>query len=141
MAHTNYNEALFEEEARVAGVYPIGMIGDPESPPEWLTELYDAADAPEHPLFAALPQLRHDADDVAEWADALVMFPPASGILVKYEVCIRRYCKPPSTAWYSGWGLYSSGYLAVEDFEEIGPAVLAAVRARHEVSKAKAGAE
>lgn len=140
MSHGNYNEALFEEEARVAGIFPVGMLGDTESAPEWLEKLYEEADTPEHPIFKALPELSHDAGSAEDWAFALV----ASGrsvLIAKFEFCVRHYYPAPATCWSSGWGISSWGYVVVENFDEIGPAVLAAVRARHEASKAKAGAE
>ena len=140
MTHVNYNEALFEEEARVAGIFPLGMVGDPEYPPEWLKELHDAIDQPGHSIFKALPELKPDARDASDWADAL-FWRGRAGLIVRYEVCLRRYEKPPSTSWYSGWGYYSSGYLHVETFEEIGPAVLEAARALHQANRQKAGAK
>lgn len=140
MTHVSYNEALFEEEARVAGVYPIGLIGSPDNPPDWLVEMFEAADRPEHPLFKALPELRHDAEEAADWAMILLISSNTS-LIVKYEACVRTYSKPPMTSWVSGWGYYWSGYLVVDGFDEVGPAVLAAVRERHEAERQKAGAE
>lgn len=140
MTHANYNEALFEEEARVAGIFPVGMLGDTESAPEWLAKLYEEADNPEHSIFKALPELSHDADSAEDWAFALVTS-GRSVLIAKFEFCVRYYYPAPFTCWSSGWGISSWGYVVVERFDEIGPAVLAAVRARHEASKAKAGAE
>jgi len=140
MTHASYNDALFQEEARVAAIYPLGMIGDPESPPAWLEELHEAVTSRGHSLFKALPELKHDANDAAGWADSLFMSGRA-GFIVSYEVCVRQYVKPPSTAFYSGWGYYSTGYLYVETVDEIGPAVLVAARKLHEISREKAGAE
>ncbi len=139
MTHASYNDALFQEEARVAAIYPLGMIGDPESPPAWLKELHESVTSPSHSLFKALPELKPDADDAADWADSL-FWSGRTGLVVLYEVCIRRYTKPPSTAFYSGWGFYNTGGLYVETFDEIGPAVLAAAKRLHAASREKAGA-
>lgn len=140
MVQANFNEELFEEEARVAAIYPLGMIGDPENPPAWLEELHEAVTSPDHSLFKALPELKHDAKDAADWADSLFMS-GRSGVIVSYEVCVRQYVKPPSTAFYSGWGYYSTGYLYVETVDEVGPAVLTVARKLHAISREKAGAE
>ena len=139
MTHTNYNDALFQEEARVAAIYPIGMMGDPEPPPKWLEEMFEEFTGPEHSLFKALPELKPDAGEASEWADSLFMSGRA-GLLVIYEACIRQYVEPPSTAFYSGWGLYRTGYLHVETFHEIGPAVLKVVREQHDAERPTDGA-
>lgn len=139
MTHASYNDALFEEEARIAAIYPIGMMGDPENPPEWLTELFEACTSPSDDLFKKLPELHPQAESVYEWADGLIMR-SRTGFVVRFEVCTRTYLAPPSTAWMSGWGCYHFRYLYIEAFDEIGPTVLAAVRAYHEASRLKAGA-
>ncbi|SOC46614.1 hypothetical protein SAMN05892877_12356 [Rhizobium subbaraonis] len=135
---TSYNMALFEEEARVAGIFPLGMIGAPDSPPEWLRELYDDCDEPTLPIFAALPELKHDDDGVEDWAEALISA-SRSGFVVKYEVCVRRYNRD-GLFFLSGWGYFRVGYLYVENFEEIGPAVINIARTQHEAEQAQAGA-
>ena len=139
MTHASYNEALFEEEARVAAIYPVGMMGDPESPPDWLSELYEDIANDGHPLLQALPELKADADDACVWADALFMH-SRSGFIVKYEVCIRQHSPAPSTSFYSGWGYVRFGFLYLETFDEIGPAVLKIARDQHEAERLKAGA-
>ncbi len=138
MTHASYNDALFQEEARVAAIYPLGMIGDPESPPDWLKELHEAVASPSHSLFESLPELKPDADDAAVWADSLFMSGRA-GLIVSYEVCIRQYVDPEATAFYSGWGFYNTGYLYVETFDEIGPAVVAVAQKLHDISRQRAG--
>jgi len=140
MTHASYNEALFEEEARVAEIYPIGMMGDPACPPDWLTELYEDVVEKDHPLFRDLPELKADADDASDWAEALVMR-SRSGFLVRYEVCIRNYLSGPSVMYSAGWGLFRFGVIYVETIDEIGPAVLKLAREQHAAERRKAGAE
>lgn len=136
MEQTNFNDELFEQEARVAAIYPIGMIGDPEGIPDWLKELYEAVVEPKHPLFQALPELKADADDASEWAESLIIS-RRTGFVVKFEVCIRKYLKPPVTAWNSSWGFYSVRYIYVEGAADIGTTVLTVVREYHEACRQK----
>lgn len=140
MTHASYNEALFEEEARVTAIYPVGMIGDTESPPEWLSELWDDMDDASDPLFTALPELAAVmGDDVSAWADALIMR-SRSGFIVRFEVCVRRYFPSPVTTFESGWGWVQLGLFYAETIDEIGPAVLKHAREQHEAERQKAGA-
>ena len=136
----NINDELFQEEARVAGIFPLGMMGDPENSPDWLGELHDHAYVPEHPLFKQLPELAPLAGctDVKNWSDAL-LYQKRCGFIVKYEVCVRHY-QPNGTTFISGWWMYQSGYHYFETFDEIGPAVLKLAREQHEAERAKAGA-
>jgi hypothetical protein len=139
MTHASYNEALFEEEARVTAIYPIGMIGDTESPPEWLSELWDDMDDPSDPLFSALPELAAVmGDDVSAWADALLMR-SRSGFIVRFEVCVRRYFPSPVTTFESGWGWVQLGLFYAETIDEIGPTVLKLARDQHAAERQKAG--
>lgn len=138
MTHANYNEALFEEEARVAAIYPVGMIGDTGSPPDWLKELWEDCTEADNPIFQALPELKPDADDACEWAFALIMH-SRGGFVVRYEICIRDHFPPPATAYTSGWGLYRVGSIYVETIDEIGPAVLKIAREQHQEERRKAG--
>jgi len=139
MTHASYNEALFEEEARVAAIYPVGMIGDTECPPGWLQELWEDITEADNPLFQSLPELKPDAEDARDWALALIMHSRA-GLVVRYEICIRKYYPPPVTAFESGWGYYRIGSIYVETIDEIGPAVLKIARDQHEAERLKAGA-
>lgn len=139
MTHASYNEALFEEEARVSAIYPVGMIGDTESPPDWLKELWEDTTEASAPLFEALPELKPDAESASEWAFALYMH-SRSGFIVTFEVCIRLHYPPPVTAYSSGWGLYQHHSIYVENIEEIGPTVLKIARVQHEAERLKAGA-
>lgn len=139
MTHASYNEALFEEEARVTAIYPVGMIGDTDSPPEWLSELWADLDDASDPLFTALPELAAVmCDDVSAWADALVMR-SRSGFIVRFEVCVRHYLPSPATAFQSEWGWVRLGLLYAETIDEIGPAVLKIAREQHEEERRKAG--
>lgn len=140
MTHASYNDALLEEEARVIGIYPIGMIGDTESPPEWFTSLWEDTDDPNDPLFDALPELNAVmVEDAAEWARALILR-SRSGFIVRYEVCVRHYHPPPVTSYESGWNWIQEGTLYAETIDEIGPTVLKHAREQHEAERQKAGA-
>lgn len=140
MTHASYNDALFEEEARVSGIYPVGMIGDPGSPPEWLSELWDDMSDPDDLLFQALPELAAVmGDDVSAWADALITR-SRSGFIVRFEVCVRQYFPPPATAFQSGWGWVQLGLFYAETVDEIAPTVLKHAREQHEAERQKAGA-
>ncbi len=139
MTHASYNEALFEEEARVTAIHPVGMIGDTESPPEWLSELWDDMDDANDPLFTALPELAAVmGDDVSAWANALVMR-SRSGFIVRFEVCVRHYFPPPVTSFQSEWGWVQLGLFYAETIDEIGPAVLKIAREQHEEERREAG--
>lgn len=139
MTHAAYNDALFEEEARVAAIYPIGMIGDTENPPDWLKELWEDFVETSDPLFQSLPELKPDADDASQWALALIMH-SRTGFIVKFEVCIRCYYPPPVSAFNSSWGLYRCHCVYASSIDEIGPAVLKIARDQHEAERLKAGA-
>lgn len=139
MTHASYNDALFEEEARVVGIYPVGMIGDAESPPEWLSELWDDMSDPDDLLFQALPELAAVmGDDVSAWADALIMH-SRSGFIVRFEVCVRQYFPSPVTTFQSSWGWVQLGLFYAETIDEIGPTVLKHAREQHEAERQKAG--
>lgn len=138
MTHASYNSALYEEEARVAAIYPVGMIGDPESAPDWLEELYESCIDADDPLFQALPELKADADAASEWAEALVLR-SRTGFVVKWEVCVRHYLGAGKMGFRSGWGHVRFGVFYTETIEEIGPAVLKIARDQHEAERRKAG--
>ncbi|ANH05007.1 hypothetical protein shn_13790 [Shinella sp. HZN7] len=139
MSHATYNDALLEEEARVVAIYPLGMIGDTENPPEWLTELWEDADDPADPLFQTLPELSAVmSDDVGEWARALVVR-SRSGFIVRFEVCVRHYFPPPITSYRSSWNWFQEGTLYAETIDEVGPAVLKLAREQHDAERQKAG--
>lgn len=136
----SYNEALAEEEARIAGIYPIGMMGDPESPPDWFEEFFDWNTEADAPIFESLPELKKFATDDAEisdWTHAL-FFAGRSGLLIKVEVCVRKYHR--KGMWASGWGYHQFHWLYVEKFDDIGPAVLAAARDQHVAEQLQVGA-
>lgn len=135
-----YNIALAEEEARVAGIYPVGMMGDPESPPEWFEEFFECHADGDEPIFTQLPELKPLATDdaeVIEWAHAL-FYASRWGYLVKAEVCVRKYSR--QGFWQSGWGYVQFHWLYVATADEIGPAVLKAARTQHATEQTKAGA-
>ncbi|KNY13634.1 hypothetical protein AKG11_28280 [Shinella sp. SUS2] len=135
MTHASYNDALLEEEARVTGIYPIGMIGDTESPPEWFTSLWEDTEDLNDPLFDALPELKAVmVEDAAEWARALVLR-SRSGFIVRFEICVRHYYPPPVTSYQSSWNWVQEGTLYAETIEEIGPAVLKQAREQHQAEQ------
>lgn len=139
MTHATYNDAMFEEEARVTAIHPLGMIGDTENPPDWLIELWEDAQDANDPIFSALPELvAVMVDDVADWARALILH-FRSGFIVRFEVCVRHYFPPPVTAYRSGWNWIQQGTFYAETIEEIGPAVLKNARHQHEAERQKAG--
>ncbi|MHC2481311.1 hypothetical protein [Rhizobium leguminosarum] len=140
---------LFDAEARVAAIYPIGMIGDPENPPEWVeqfTEDADFGDAKaifgEHAELERLTNVDDFASTVehaAAVAEAWVMS-GREGFLVRTEICQRRYVGNGSSAYYSGWGIVALGWIYVETADQVEKAVLIKATAMHDAAKAEVSA-
>lgn len=140
---------LFDAEARVAAIYPIEMIGDPENPPKWVEEMAENIDdtfiggiideMPElHSVRSADPYLNekdHAQALAHEWVWAR-----RSGFIVHCEVCWRRYPEAGSDAFYSGWSIVSLCWIYAETLEEISAKVLAVATELHNKAKARAGA-
>lgn len=128
---------LFDLEARVAAIYPIHMLGDPENPPDWVEALGDELTDANNPIFDDLPELKPLADDdetiPERWAMALCLA-GRLGFLVYYEACIRKYHDAGS--WSSSWGYYRSGYVYAATVDEIEPKVIAIAERQHALEKA-----
>ncbi len=138
----NINNELAEEEGRIAAIYPLGGMGSPDEPPEWLEELYQDICDEEDTLFEVFPELKklqeRGDDEITEWAYALYNARRA-GFLARVEVCVRDY--KSSGAFYSGWGLVQLDWVYVEDIAQLPDAVMEVARKQHEAERAKAGAE
>ncbi|WP_085025567.1 hypothetical protein [Ensifer aridi] len=140
---------LLDAEARIAAVYPIEMIGDPENPPKWVEEFAKNIDndfvasiveqlpelAPVANPEAYLSEKDHAQAIAAEWAWA-----GRKGFVVSFEVCMRRYQKDGSGIFVSGWGAYHLCWLYAEAIDEIGPKVLAVACDLHSKAEARAAA-
>lgn len=138
----NINNDLAEEEARIAGIFPLGGMGSPENPPEWFENLYDDLCDINDPLFEIFPELKKlqetGVDHYTEWAYALY-YARRSGFLARVEICVRNYRS--SYIFYSGWGHVRLNWVYVEDISLLPDAVLALAREQHEAERAKAGAQ
>jgi hypothetical protein len=137
---------LHDAEARVAAIYPIGMIGDPEYPPKWLIEFagnYDNIYVSE--IIASHSELvpvaeAEDFDDDKLQAGAFAeqwQLAGRTGFIVFAEICIRRY-KDGSTAYYSGWGYVQLAWLYCETIDEVLPKTLALAERLHDEARLRA---
>mgnify|MGYP001066397565 CR=1 FL=1 len=109
---------LYDVEARIAGLYPIAGIGDPEYPPEWVGEFCEWVEGPASGVFSALQELaRFDEDedypapsDVCEaWINA-----GRTGAVMLVEWCVRHYAGRGGV-FTSGWGHTRFLYVYVPD--------------------------
>lgn len=132
---------LFDAGARVAAVYPIGMIGDPENPPSWLYEIADSPflmevlrlDLPEWRPIADLAH-HHDTSAVARaLADAMFLASRA-GFIVRAEVKARQYYA--EAEFEATWDHFCSLYLHAPDAFAILPRVVTAAEKLHAMAKA-----
>ncbi|MDM9647724.1 hypothetical protein [Rhizobium sp. S163] len=137
---------LFDAEARVAGIYPIALIGDPENPPEWVKQFAEDVDCNDVvTIFRGMPEIAGlcDLDAFASAGEHAAAIAEAwvhtgrEGFIVRTEICHRRYVGNGSNAYYSGWGIVKLGWIYVETIDGVEPAVLAKATAIHDVAKAE----
>ncbi|MGM4981893.1 hypothetical protein [Rhizobium sp. 11_C7_N12_5] len=132
---------LFDLGARVAAVYPIGMIGDPENPPSWLYDIAGSTflmehlqqDLPEWRPIADLARHHHTKTVASALADAMFLA-RRGGFIVRAEVKARQYYG--ETEFEATWDHYCSLYLHAPDAFAILPRVLTAAEKLHDIAKA-----
>ncbi|MVA24516.1 hypothetical protein V6582_05720 [Agrobacterium vitis] len=139
---------LYDAEARVNGIYPIHMLGDPESPPEWLEELCEFIDIPAHmkeleklPELARLLSDLDQFDSSKELAEAIaerLVLSGRRGFMVHASVCVRRYTS--SDAFFSGWGHTQLLWFFCENVDQIEQELLRKACAFHASRAEKVGA-
>lgn len=140
---------LFDAEARVAAIYPISLIGDPEFPPKWVIDFADNLDN-EYiaDIVSDMPELEWttsaDAYSMSEKERAMAIAfdwqaSGRDGLIVHFEVCMRRYLKVGSS-FVSGWGAVYLCWAHADTVDEISGKVLAIATQIHEAAKARAGA-
>lgn len=137
---------LHEAGARVAAVYPIDMIGDPENPPKWLIEfagnydnIYVSEIIASHPELVPVAEAEDFDDDkvqaeafAEEWRRA-----GRTGFIVFAEICIHRY-RDAGPGYYSGWGYFQLAWLYCATIDEVMPETLALAARMHDEAKVRA---
>lgn len=137
---------LHEAEARVAVVYPIAMIGDPENPPSWLVEfaenndnIYVSEIIASHPELVVVAEPEYFDND-KEQAEAFAeewLRAGRTGFIVLAEICIHRY-RDAGPGYYSGWGYFQLAWLYCATIDEVLPKTLALAERMHDEARVRA---
>ncbi len=139
MSELHLYDNLFDAEARVAAIYMIEALGDPDSPPDWLQDFVDNTDLPDvRTILEAHPELADAIDmnkfeDCKEQASALMerwSLVGRKGLIVKAEICVRRY-RAGTTIFSSGWGHLRWRWFTVDDLDLIVPTLLGIASGQH----------
>lgn len=147
MSDLHVYDNLLDAEARVAAIYMIEALGDPESPPEWLQDFVDDTKLPDvSAILEAFPELASVIDmdqfeDGKEQAGAIMerwCLTGRTGLIVKAEICVRRY-QPGTQSFFSSWGHLRWRWFTVDRLDMVVPTVLSLASQQHRNSMAEGG--
>ncbi|BCH63241.1 hypothetical protein RvVAT039_04570 [Agrobacterium vitis] len=141
-------ENLYDAEARVDAIYPIHMLGDPQSPPDWLEEFCDAIDVTANAdLAVSFPELAKLVAHIDEFTSPRRLRETVAelwelngrrGFMATASICIRTYLAPDT--WKSGWGYTQQLWFYVESVDAIEPELLKRAADLHAAQAKKVGA-